>query len=249
MSEYLDKVNLINQSKELQLIEYEKCRRDPWYWLMNWVFTLDSHDIGNPIKKFPDADYLKVLTYIWAGPVVYPQWNKDLEHLLDDNERMDIFTNWSSLMAVPKSRQMKVSWLFTALYLWQAEFYEGSNIFFQSKKEEDADNLIKRSKFMYDHQPFFLKRYQVNPGNRGEHTYCKMEFPEINSVIKGIPEGGDQIRMHTATGIFADEMAFQPSAEDAFTAAKPTIDGGGRFTAVSTANPGFFHLLVDDRNK
>ena len=246
---YLEKVELISKSKDLQEIEYEKCRRDPWYWLQNWVFTLDSHDLDNPVKKFPSADYLKVLTYIWAGPTVYPQYNQDLEQLLSQQERDEIFVNWSSLMVVPKSRQMKVSWWATAVYLWNVEFYPGAQVFFQSKKEEDADNLIKRSKFMYDHQPFFLKRNAVNPGNRGEHTYCKLEIPEINSFIKGIPEGGDQIRMHTATGIFSDETAFQPSAEDAFTAAKPTIDGGGRFTAVSTANPGFFHLLVEDKNR
>ena len=246
---YLEKIEKIQASEALQNIEYEKCRRDPWYWMENWVFTLDSHDTNNPIKKFPCADYLKVLTYIWAGPSIYPEYETALKELLSKNEMDEIFLNWSNLMAVPKSRQMKVSWWACAVYLWNAQFCPGANIFFQSKKEEDADNLIKRSKFMYDHQPFFLKRYQVNPGNRGEHTYCKLEFPEINSSIKGIPEGGDQIRMHTATGIFADEMAFQPSAEDAFTAAKPTIDGGGRFTAVSTANPGFFHLIVDDKNR
>jgi len=249
MSDFLDKIQMISKSEDLQQIEYEKCRRDPWYWLQNWVFTLDSHDTANPIKKFPCVGYLKVLTYIWAGPTIYPSYNQDLKDLLSQQEIDEIFINWSSLMAVPKSRQMKVSWWATAIYLWNAEFFEGANIFFQSKKEEDADNLIKRSKFMYDHQPFFLKRHQVNPGNRGEHTYCKMEFPEINSSIRGIPEGGDQIRMHTATGIFADEIGFQPSAEDAFTAAKPTIDGGGRFTAVSTANQGFFHLLVEDKNR
>lgn len=246
---YLQKAQLIGDSKELQAIEYEKCRRDPWYFMETWLFTLDSHDTDSPIKKFPNLDYLKVLTYIWAGPSIYPQYRQDLKDLISEQEMDEIFGNWSSLMAVPKSRQMKVSWWACAVYLWNAMFCEGANIFFQSKKEEDADNLIKRSKLMYDHLPFFLKRYQVNPGNRGEHTYCKLEFPEINSSIKGIPEGGDQIRMHTATGIFADEMAFQPSAEDAFTAAKPTIDGGGRFTAVSTANPGFFHLIVEDKNR
>lgn len=249
MSTYLEKVQLITSNPILQEIEYEKCRRDPWYFINNWLFTLDSHDTDNPIKKFPDIAYLKVLTYIWAGPKVYPSYAQDLAGLISNEEMSEIFDNWSSLMAVPKSRQMKVSWWACGVYLWAAQFVSGSNIFFQSKKEEDADNLIQRSKFMYDHEPFFLKRYQINPGNRGNHSYCKLDFPEINSSIRGIPEGGDQIRMHTASGIFADEIAFQPSAEDAFTAAKPTIDGGGRFTAVSTANPGFFHLLVEDKNR
>ena len=93
---------------------------------------------------------------------------------------------------------------------------------------------------------FTLKKFRVNPSNLGKHIYCKLEFPDISSMIKGIPEGGDQIRMHTSSGIFSDEMGFQPEAEAAYTAAKPTIDGGGRFTGVSTAEPGFFADMVDD---
>jgi len=62
-----------------------------------------------------------------------------------------------------------------------------------------------------------------------------MVFPEIKSEIRGIPEGGDVIRMQTASGIFADEVAFQPEARNAFTAAKPTLSSKGRYTGVSTA--------------
>jgi len=54
--------------------------------------------------------------------------------------------------------------------------------------------------------------------------------------------------MHTASGIFADEMAFQEQAEDAFTAARPTFLGGGRFTGVSTPNfRNFWYRMVYDK--
>jgi hypothetical protein len=43
-------------------------------------------------------------------------------------------------------------------------------------------------------------------------------------------------------------MAFQPEAEDAFTAAKPTISSKGRFTGVSTAEDNtFFEEMVFDK--
>lgn len=145
------------------------------------------------------------------------------------------------LLLIPKSRQMMVSWLICALYLWDVMFHEGRHVFFQSKKEEDANSLVERAKFIYERQPAFLKR------NEAVSTYCLLEFPQLNSRIRGIPEGGDQIRMHTASGIFMDEMAFQPEAEKAFQAAKPTINGGGRFTGVSSANPSFFQTLVEDK--
>ena len=51
----------------------------------------------------------------------------------------------------------------------------------------------------------------------------------------------------TIYGIFSDEMAFQADAEDAYTGALPTIKGGGRFTGVSSANPGFFHYLCENK--
>lgn len=225
--EYLQKVS---KSKELQDIEWFECKNNPYYYLTHWAFTLDVHDPNQPIKPFPEADYIKVLVNIWLN---YP------------------------LLLVPKSRQMMMSWLFTTLYGWDTQFNMGRLTFFQSKKAEDADDLVKRAKFVYDHQPNFLKRYyldgkfhilHVNPQHGGQHTQGKMTFPEINSEIRGIPEGGEQIRMHTASGILSDEMAFQPEAQAAYTAAKPTISSKGRFTGVSTAEDNtFFESLVFDR--
>ena len=179
--EYTAYLDALSHSQDLQVVEYELCKRDPWHWLTMWAYTVDSHDKKSPIKRFPKQKYLKRLTEIW----------------LDE-----------PLLLVPKSRQMMVSWLFCALYLWDTQFFPGRLNFFQSKKEEDADSLIRRSKFIYDQQPSFLRRFRANPSNLGKHTYCKLEFPEIQSMIRGIPQGGDQIRMHTSSGIFSDEMGF-----------------------------------------
>lgn len=198
---------------QLAVLEYEKCKRDPWHWLTNWVWTLDTHDKVQPVKRFPDSEYLKFTTEIWLR---------------------------ETLLLIPKSRQMMLTWLIVALYLWDAQFHLGRYIFFQSKKEKDADDILSRAKFMFNNQPYFLK-----PKN--EQKYCQMSFPSTNSLIRAIPQGGDQIRMHTASGLFIDEAAFQHQAEEAFTAAKPSIDGGGKVTMVSSANPGFFEMLVHDK--
>lgn len=48
-----------------------------------------------------------------------------------------------------------MSWLFVGLYLWDAQFHPGRLIFFQSKKAEDANDLIARAKLIYDYQPDF----------------------------------------------------------------------------------------------
>ena len=225
--EYLQK---LKKDTRLQNIEWFNCHDDPYYFLTNWAKTLDVHDEKNPIKCFPDKEYIKILVDIWLN---------------------------NQLLLVLKSRQMMMSWLFTTLYLWDVIFHEARMIFFQSKKAEDADDILKRSKFVWDNLPKFLKKYykndefyelKCNPQHNGQHVSGKMVFPDINSEIRAIPEGGDVIRMHVASGILSDEMAFQPEAKDAFTASKPTISSKGRFTGVSTVEFGSFFLdLVSDQ--
>jgi len=178
--EYLQK---LKKDTRLQNIEWFNCHDDPYYFLTNWAKTLDVHDEKNPIKCFPDKEYIKILVDIWLN---------------------------NQLLLVLKSRQMMMSWLFTTLYLWDVIFHEARMIFFQSKKAEDADDILKRSKFVWDNLPKFLKKYykndefyelKCNPQHNGQHVSGKMVFPDINSEIRAIPEGGDVIRMHVASGI------------------------------------------------
>ena len=223
---YLQK---LQRSKKLQDLEWGMCVKDPYYFMTHWAYTLDSHDPENPKKVFPDKEYIKILVNLWMT---------------------------KPLMLVPKSRQMMMSWIFVCLYLWDTQFHYGRLNFFQSKKSEDADQLVRRAKFIYDHEPKFLKRYYeggqfkdliCNPQHGGQHTQGKLTFPQIYSEIRGIPEGGDIIRSYTASGIFEDEMAFQPESSAAYTAAKPTLSSMGKFTGVSTAEDNtFFDDMVYD---
>lgn len=198
------------------LQEFEKCKGDKYYWLTNYVWTLDPHDKVSPIKKFPAKEYIRILVGLWET---------------------------EPLLMIEKSRQMMMTWLMCSLSVHEAQFNEGRHIFVQSKKEDDANTLVERCKFIYHQQPDFLKHEST------DEVYCKLKFPGIHSKIVGIPQGGDQIRMHTATIIFSDEIAFQPEAEDAFAAAKPCIEGGGSFVGVSTANPGFFADICQEKGE
>lgn len=229
-SENVEFLQKLHNEPRLQALEWSQCKDDPYYWLTTWAFTLDVHDKDSPIKPFPQKDYLKFIVDAW---VKHP------------------------LLLVPKSRQMMLSWIMVGLYLWDTQFHKGRLTFFQSKKADDANDLVKRAKLIWDNEPSFLKKYyedgkfkdlRCNPQNQGQHVYNSLTFPDIHSEIRGIPEGGDVIRMHTASGILSDEMAFQPEAKSAYTAAKPTISSKGRFTGVSTAEDNtFFEDLVFDR--
>jgi hypothetical protein len=52
--------------------------------------------------------------------------------------------------------------------------------------------------------------------------------------------------MHHPTGFFSDEAAFNPDAAESFAAIKPAISDGGKYSAISSANPGWFHRLCRD---
>jgi len=224
----------IQQSQELQDAEYFLCKEDPYHWLTHWAFTMDEHDPEFPFKLFPEKEYLKIIVAIWK------KYKKFL---------------------VPKSRQMMYSWIMTALFLHDTQFNQARKNFFQSKKADDADSLVARSKIIWDHEPKFLKRYYnedtkkwvelvCNPQMNGAHVYNKLEIPAISSIIRGIPEGEEVVRSHTLSGLFMDEMAFQPEARGAYGASLPALSNRGRFVGVSTAvGETFFQELVFDKGE
>lgn len=209
----------MEQEKSTDLKRYQRYREDPWAFACDCVFTLDQVDKLQPIKPFPkDEEYLKYYFRIWA------------------RERR---------IAVPKSRRMFMSWANIVLYLHDTLFNIGRHQGFVSKKEEDADHLITRAEFIYDHIPEDKIPRALLP--KKSRKYCHLDFPEIHSKIQAFASGADQLRQFTLSGILADEMAFWPDAQKMYSGAMPTLEGGGRITCISSAGPGFFKELVFDR--
>lgn len=190
-------------------------------FVFKYAYTLDPHDKANPIKHFPNKLYLSKLIDIWHE---------------------------EPLLLIVKSRQMMISWLLVALNTWLAMFNKGQYIFFVSKKEDDAGYatslaLLSRAFFIYNHLPEGLKIPYHKSG-----TPSTLSFPTKNSVIHAVSQDSEALRQYTASSIFQDEMAFQEHSEQVYAAAKPTIDGGGRLTGVSTPNGkrNLFYKLVYD---
>jgi len=138
-----------------------------------------------------------------------------------------------------------MSWANIALYLWDTMFHVGRYNAFVSRKEESADELVKRAEFIYDNIPESVIPKDLLP--RKESKFCHLAFPEIESRIQGFPQGADQLRQFTFSGILGDEMAFWSDAQKMYAASIPTLEGGGRFTGVSSPAPGFFKALVFDK--
>lgn len=205
----------LEKNKELQSIEYALCKKSLEHWLYNWVWTVDTHgEEKGKIRRFPKKTF-------------HPPLFRALRE--------------EKLLAIPKSRQIMITWTVLAFLLHDAMFNEGRLTIVQSKKAEDAFSLIGRIKDMYNYLPFFLKHGDAKLLEK------KIEFPSLHSEIIGIPEGEKHIRMHTASKIFMDEVTSMDEAEDAYTAAKPSISSYGQIIMASSAKPGFFERLCNDK--
>lgn len=203
---------------ELQQLQILACQRSPWYWLVNYVVTLDEHymDAGAevPYRRFPPKVYLRSAAHLWF------------------KER---YTAW------PKSRQMMMTWLFAALYYGDAIFLPGRLNFLQSKKEPDAVAVLKRVKMidrqLRTHAPWMAPRIV-------DDNETRLAFAN-DSRIQAVPEGAHQIRSYTPTGLLMDEAQEQPEAEQAFEAALACCQ---RITIVGTADQGWmFQVLLQDK--
>ena len=197
--------------------QLSRVSQDPWAFLTECVQTLDQ--ASGQVRPFPThlGLYLEPLVRLWEQ---------------------------EKLLLVVKSRRMFVTWLFVALHYWLARFRPATKIAFMARKEgrddsEGSAELVKRAWFIHEHLPPGL-------GCAAEYKFCRLTIPETQGEIVGIGEGADQLRQHTVTAILADEFAFWPEAYETYVAARPTLEGGGRFVGVSTPGPGFFKSLVMD---
>jgi phage FluMu gp28-like protein len=209
----------LNEKEQREYV-WLKWALNPWLWIMTCCWTVDEADKGQ-IKRFPEKDYLGYVVDVWMR---------------------------ESLLAIPKSRRMLMTWLLLALHLWAALFRSNSAIFIQSKKEEDSEFLLgdQRLMFIYSHLPSGYPWPTITRQIRGKGGVNRLEFSN-GSYIMAVAEGPDQLRQYTASYVYATEMAFWDRAEATWTALKPTVTGGGKITIDSSAGPGFlFDFLLSD---
>lgn len=203
--------------RKIAVIKHLLYKKDRIAWLSEAVKTHDEHDPESAVKPFPIKPYIPPLVKLFET---------------------------EKILLVPKSRQVMASWLFSALCLHTAQFFDYRRVLVISKKEQDAYALVDRIKFMYNHQPMWLKNLcpldrQMRDQPMGHLTY------KNGSHIIGMPQGPDQVRSYTSSLIFADEAAFQDQFELTYGACTPSILGGGKIVAVSSANASYFQTLCE----
>lgn len=206
---------ILRTDKEAQADERYRCGEEPWYWMVNYVYTIqrDENVDDAKVQRFPGDEYLRYILH-------------------------RCFTK--PFLAIDKSRQMRMTWLMMAYYLWYAQFRTNELITCQTKKEKDADEeLIERAHTIWKHEPDWLKPHDL------KKTYCKIEVASTGSKILGIPSGGDQIRSHNPSRHFGDECGFlEGDFDECLTAALACAKD---IKLVSSANAGQWDEFINDK--
>lgn len=143
-----------------------------------------------------------------------------------------------------------MSWTCIPLYLHDTIFSRGRFNGLTSKKEDDAADLVGRAEFIYQHIPKHRIPRELLPkikNGKMSKSPPIMEFEEIGSKLQGFPMGADQLRQFTLSGLLGDECAFWEDFMRFYSASKPTLDGGGRMTLISSRAPGGFKKVVFDQ--
>lgn len=145
------------------------------------------------------------------------------------------------LILILKARQLGISWLCCGYALWLCLFAPGKVALLFSKKQGDADELLRRVKVLHERLPAWL--LDATPGVTISNT-TKFGFSN-ESRVESHPATESAGRGLTASLVILDEAAFLQWATALFTALKPVIDGGGQFIILSTANGigNLFHRL------
>lgn len=192
------------------------CAEDEDFFISHFVRTRDEHK--GKILPFPYMDYTRNLLHRFrTEPVVY----------------------------IEKTRQMVVTWTIAAHLVYRAKFTRHYLGFFQSKREEDAANVVfnkewgrARCSVIESNLPLWLQ------SKGAEGTYGKLYYP-TDSLIWGIPQGEDVLRSYTAKEVVMDECSFWPAFSASHQAALPMVEGGGNLICLSTAKPyaAFGYLL------
>jgi hypothetical protein len=190
-----------------------------WTWLSLFTETRDNHwkesGFSTPYRPFPKHAYFPyVLEEIHQEPVYF----------------------------IEKSRDMMISWLVVGYFTHAAMTTLQREVLLQSQKEEKAWELVEYAKTLYSRShPAIRDRF---PLSKPLKLQPKSELRFANgSVIRGIPEGADQIRSFHPWGLMMDEAAFQPKAGESYDHAVSVCK---KIVVVSSVAPGWFSDFVTD---
>lgn len=129
---------------------------------------------------------------------------------------------------VLKARQLGLSWLVLCLALHNMLFRPSATILMFSKRDEEAIELLKRLKGIYERLPNWMTARAVMLDSLHDWELSN------GSSAKSFPSTGG--RSYTGSMVIVDEAEFVQDLDALINAVKPTIDAGGQMIMISTVD-------------
>lgn len=248
--------------------EFARCAEDIFYWidgsqhLIPYVYTKDPKAMHecNLCSDGEAYNFDKRQVHLLSRHKLEAHTDSDMRKYFKELDTIrqvkahpyfrPIIEAWLSekMLAVEKSRDMMATWLVVIMYTWDTIFHKGRQNIFQSENSTKTRDLVDRAYTLWLNQPKWLRDVHKAQMSEGTNRAGRFVIPSLQSEIIGFPGGAQQIRQFHPSGIFSDEAAFNPNASETFSAVKPAISNGGRYTCISSANPGWMQRICRDIN-
>ena len=176
-------------------------------------------DIQDPIKFF---EYVKILDATTNQIIKYEMW-PHCEYVIR------AIYKWP-LVAILKAKQISFSWTVGGIAVHWCDKV-ATNVIEISKGEDQAADLLAKSKFIEDNLPKYLQHERDHTG-----TFL-LHFKKPNSRIHTVPSTITAGLGETASLVVGDENEFHPYAKENWGHLKATIDAGTHCVLGSTSDP------------
>lgn len=200
-------------------MELVRCVESFPYWLSKYVYILDPPPNGRGIVQWEPWPYLLELVSLFLS---------------------------QRLLIVLKARQLGVSWLAVAYGLWTALYHPASLVLFISQGKDEAKEMIRKAKVIYDRLPDYLSPAMTRD------PLSELHFEGHQSAILALPSTPTAGSGYTARLVIRDEDAKHPYAKESWAALEPTVNAGGQFISLSSAfgvGNWFHQTYIDAKNR
>lgn len=215
--------------------------------------------IEDKLEKQRTEQLQQTLAIKEAPKAADPEWNKcaascayfinEYVHIYDATAKAWIpFRLWleqitsletielNQLVVILKARQLGLTWLVLAYFLWLMIFHPAATVLVFSLRDTEAKFLLgdERWRGMFTRLPA-----NIRTDSRGDPLLFTKDDEHVRtlsngSTIKAFPtSAGDS---YTATAALVDEADLVPDLNKLMNRVKPTIDGGGKLILLSRSD-------------
>lgn len=178
--------------------------------------------LGRDVADFATRTKIAVPQGEMTAAVPFALWPAQRDVLARmDTERFLIFL---------KARQLGISWLACVSSLHRCLTRKGQVILMFSQGQEEADELVRRVRFLYSHH----QEVASLPALMTDNT-SRLEWSNSSRVVS-LPATKRAGRSWTASRVIMDEFAFMQYGPDVLAAVEPTVNDGGALWIISSAD-------------